>query len=48
MLWQVWALRGVIYVVGSAGISPLVVNATLSKWFVRQRGRAISIASMTS
>lgn len=45
-LWQFWALRGVLYVIGSAGISPLVVNATLSKWFVRQRGRAISIASM--
>lgn len=45
-LWQFWVLRGVIYVIGSAGISPLVVNATLSKWFVRQRGRAISIASM--
>lgn len=45
-LWQFWLLRGVIYVIGGAGISPLVVNATLSKWFVRQRGRAISIASM--
>ncbi len=45
-LWQFWALRGVVYVFGSAGISPLVLNATLSKWFVRHRGRAISIASM--
>ena len=45
-LWQFWLLRGVIYVIGGVGISPLVVNAMLSKWFVRQRGRAISIASM--
>ncbi|MGE3855567.1 MAG: MFS transporter [Dehalococcoidia bacterium] len=45
-LWQFWAIRGVVYVFGTAGISPLVLNATLSKWFVRQRGRAISIASM--
>lgn len=45
-LWQFWVIRGVVYVFGTAGISPLVLNATLSKWFVRQRGRAISIASM--
>ncbi len=45
-LWQFWLLRGVLYMVGSASISPMVVNAILSKWFVRKRGRAISIASM--
>ena len=44
--WQFWLLRGVLYTIGSAGLSPLVVNSTLSKWFVRQRGRAISTASM--
>lgn len=45
-LWQFWTLRGIAYVLGTAGMSPLVLNATLSKWFVRQRGRAISTASM--
>jgi MFS family permease len=45
-MWQFWALRGVIFVVGSAGVSPLVVNSTISKWFVRRRGTAIAIASM--
>ncbi|MGE3855566.1 MAG: MFS transporter [Dehalococcoidia bacterium] len=45
-MWQFWVLRGVIFVIGSAGVSPLVVNSTISKWFVRRRGTAISIASM--
>lgn len=45
-LWQFWLLRGVIFMIGSAGVSPLVVHSTISKWFVRQRGMAISIASM--
>lgn len=45
-IWQFWVIRGLIYMIGSAGMSPIVVNAILSKWFVRQRGRAIAIASM--
>ncbi len=45
-MWQFWLLRGVIFMIGSAGISPLVVNSTISKWFVRRRGTAIAIASM--
>lgn len=45
-IWQFWLIRGLIYMIGSAGMSPIVLNAILSKWFVRQRGRAIAIASM--
>ena len=45
-MWQFWLLRGVIFMVSSAGISPLVMNSSISKWFVRRRGTAIAIASM--
>lgn len=45
-MWQFWVLRGVVFVIGSAGVSPLVVNSTISKWFVRRRGTAIAVASM--
>ncbi len=40
-LWQ-WVLSSV----GAALMGPLVVNVTLSKWFVEKRGMAISLASM--
>lgn len=45
-LWQFILLRGVIFTVGFVLIGNLVVNVTLSKWFVRRRGWAISIASI--
>lgn len=39
-------LNGVVLTVGAAMIGNLVVNVTLSKWFVKQRGRAVALAAM--
>ena len=44
-LWQWFALRGVMQGIGIGMAGPLVVSVTLSKWFVRRRGRAIGIAA---
>jgi OFA family oxalate/formate antiporter-like MFS transporter len=38
-LWQWWILNGVIVTAGCAMLGNLVVNVTLSKWFVEQRFR---------
>ncbi len=45
-LWQWWLLNGLILSVGAAMIGNLVVNVTLSKWFVERRGRMVGFASM--
>lgn len=45
-LWQWWFLNGVMVTAGCAMLGNLVVNVTLSKWFVEQRGLAIAIAAM--
>ncbi len=45
-LWQWILLNGVLLTMGSALIGNLVVNVTLSKWFVEFRGRAIALAAM--
>jgi MFS transporter, OFA family, oxalate/formate antiporter len=45
-LWQWVLLNGLALTAGAALIGNLVVNVTLSKWFVEQRGRAIGLASM--
>ncbi len=45
-LWQWLLLRGVLMTIGAALVGNLVVNVTLSKWFVERRGRAIGIAAM--
>jgi len=45
-LWQWVLLRGVIYTIGAVLVGNLVVNVSISKWFVEKRGRAIGIASM--
>lgn len=44
-LWQFYLLRGVAQTVGTAMMGNLVVNVTVSKWFVVRRGMAVSIAS---
>ena len=41
-LWQFLGLRGFLFAIGGVGMGPLVINVVLAKWFVRQRGRAIS------
>lgn len=45
-LWQWLLLRGVAMTVGSALIGGLVVNVTLSRWWVEKRAQMIGIASM--
>ncbi|MDO9443993.1 MAG: MFS transporter [Dehalococcoidia bacterium] len=45
-VWQFIALQMLAGGLGFALIGPLVVNVTLSKWFVLRRGWAIAIGSM--
>jgi MFS family permease len=45
-LWQWWLLNGLALTLGAALVGNLVVNVTLSKWFVEKRGFAIGISSM--
>lgn len=44
-LWQFYLLRGIGFTVGSIGFGNLVVNVTVAKWFVRNRGMAVSMGS---
>ena len=45
-LWLWWLLNGVTLTVGCAMLGNLVVNVTLSKWFVLNRGKAVAWAAM--
>ena len=45
-LWQWLLLRGLVFAAGVALFGNLVVQVTLSKWFVDYRGRAIGIAGV--
>ena len=45
-LWQWIVLNGLILTIGAALVGNLVVNVTLSKWFVEIRGRAVALAAM--
>ncbi len=45
-LWQWIALRGTVSMLGAALLGNLVVNVTISKWFVEKRGQAIGISSI--
>jgi MFS family permease len=45
-LWQWIVLNGILVTSGGALAGNLVVNVTLSKWFVERRGRAVAVASM--
>ncbi len=45
-LWQWILLQGVMFTTGAAMIGNLVVNVTLSKWFVERRGMAVGIAAV--
>lgn len=45
-LGQWVVINGIALTMGSAMIGNLVVNVTLGKWFVVQRGRAIALAAM--
>ncbi len=45
-LWQWILLNGILLTSGAVMAGNLVVNVTLSKWFVERRGRVIALASM--
>ena len=45
-LWAWLLLNGVLVTIGCAMLGNLVVNVTLSKWFVERRGIVISVAAM--
>ncbi len=44
-LWEFYLARGVAQTIGNAMLGNLVVNVTVSKWFVARRGMAVAIAS---
>ncbi len=45
-LWQWLLLRGFCFTIGAALLGNLVVNITLSKWFVERRGQVIGFSAM--
>lgn len=45
-LWQLAVLFGVAVAFGAAMFGPLAANTVIAKWFSRNRGRAVGIASM--
>lgn len=44
--WQFLVLRWVFVAIGGVFMCHMVVSVTISRWFVRKRGRAIAIASL--
>ena len=44
--WQFLLLRWVFVTIGGVFMCHMVVSVTISRWFVRKRGRAIAIASL--
>lgn len=44
--WQFLMLRWVLVSIGGVFMCQMVVSVTVSRWFVRKRGRAIAIASL--
>ena len=42
--WQLFVVYGIVYAVGSAGISNPAVGVMISRWFDRRRGIAVSAA----
>jgi MFS family permease len=44
--WEFLILRWVLVTIGGVFMCHMVVSVTISRWFVRKRGRAIAIASL--
>lgn len=44
--WQFLVLRWLFVAIGGVFMCHMIVSVTVSRWFVRKRGRAIAIASM--
>ncbi len=45
-IWQWVLIRGIVLTVGASMVGNLVVNVTVSKWWVEKRGRMIGFAAM--
>ena len=45
-LWQFYAIFALVGLAGGTGAGALVVQATVVKWFVRLRGRAVALSTM--
>jgi MFS family permease len=46
LFWQFLLLRWLFVTIGGVFMCHMVVSVTISRWFVRKRGRAIAIASL--
>ena len=44
--WQFLMLRWIFVAIGGVFMCQMIVSVTVSRWFVRKRGRAIAIASL--
>ena len=44
--WQFLMLRWIFVAIGGVFMCQMIVSVTMSRWFVRKRGRAIAIASL--
>lgn len=47
-IWQFYAVFAFVGISGGAGLGAIVTGATVSKWFVRLRGRALAFTTMGS
>ena len=47
-VWQFYAVFAFVGISGGAGLGAVVTGATVSKWFVRLRGRALAFTTMGS
>ncbi len=45
-IWQFYIFRGLLFALGMASMGPFVTSTTISKFFIRMRGRAIAISAM--
>ena len=46
VFWQFLLLRWIFVAIGGVFMCHMIVSVTISRWFVRKRGRAIAVASM--
>lgn len=44
-VWQVHLYYGIIAALGFSGVAPVTISAVVTRWFVRRRGLALSIAT---
>ncbi|MEM7343827.1 MAG: MFS transporter [Chloroflexota bacterium] len=45
-IWLYWLLNIIVGLLGWSLFGPLIVNSTLSKWFIKKRGWALAIGSI--